>query len=145
MLDELVRDEYKVSYNPNLLDWNPMMSIQLILAQLENSYGKPTANIIWNNNVLFCTNFNPLDVLEMLFHHIKQCQEVRIIGATPYMSAQLVNHTMHLLLKSGIFLTREFKSWDAVQNKTWPVLKTFVHGAYARKLVASNIRNTMGQ
>jgi hypothetical protein len=61
------------------------------------------------------------------------------------MSTQLVNNTMHLLLKSGIFPTREFKSWDAVQNKTWPVLKMFVHGTYAGKLVASNIRNTTGQ
>ncbi len=42
-------------------------------------------------------------------------------------------------------MTREFKDWDAVPNKTWPVLKTFVHGAYACKLVASNIRNTTGQ
>jgi hypothetical protein len=61
------------------------------------------------------------------------------------MTAQLLNITMHLLLKSGIFPTREFESWDAVPNKTWPVLKTFVYGAYAWKLVASNIRNTMGQ
>jgi hypothetical protein len=29
-------------------------------------------------------------------------------------------------------------------NKTWPVLKTFVHGTYARKFNASNICNTMG-
>jgi hypothetical protein len=138
MFDKLVREEYKVSNNPNLLGWNPTMSIQLILPQLENSYGKPTANIIWNNSVLFTTNFNKLDSPEMLFHQIKQCQEVAIIGATPNTSVQLVNNTMHLLLKSGIFLTREFKSWDAVQNKTWPIFKTFVHSAYARKLVASN-------
>jgi hypothetical protein len=35
MLDELVRDENKVSNDPNLLGWNPTMSIQLILVQLE--------------------------------------------------------------------------------------------------------------
>jgi hypothetical protein len=52
---------------------------------------------------------------------------------------------MHLLLKSGIFPTRDFESWDAVPNKTWPVFKTFFHGAYVRKLVALNIRNTAGQ
>jgi hypothetical protein len=121
------------------------MNIQLILAQLEIFYGKLTANIIWNNKVLFTTNFNPLDAPEMLFHRIEQCQEVVIIGATPYKSVQLVNNTMHLFLKSGIFPTREFESWDAVQNKTWPVLKTFVHGTYARKLIASNICNTTGQ
>jgi hypothetical protein len=129
MLDDLVRNKYKVSNNPNLLGWNPTMSIQIILAQLENSCGKPAANIIWNTNILFITNFNPLDAPETLFHQIKKCQEVAINSATPYTSAQLVNNTMHLLLKSGIFPERKFKSWDAVQNKTWPVLKTFVHGA----------------
>ena len=108
MLDGLVRDKYKVSNNPNLLGWNPTMSIQLILAQLETLYGKPMANIIWNNNVMFTSDFNPMDAPETLFHRIEQCQEVAILGAMPYMGAQLVNNTMHLLLKSGIFLTREF-------------------------------------
>ncbi len=32
-----------------------------------------------------------------------------------------------------------------MQNKTWPLLKTFVHGAYAHKLAASILRNTTGQ
>ena len=110
MLDELVPDQYKVSNDPNLLGWNPMISIQLILVQLENLDGKPTVNIIWNNNILFTANFNPVDAPETLFHQIKQCQEVAIIGATPYTAVQLVNNTMHLLLKSGIFPTREFES-----------------------------------
>jgi hypothetical protein len=145
MLDELVQDQYKVSNDSNLLGWNPTMSIQLILAQLGNLYGKPTANIIWNNNILFAANFSSVDAPEMLFHQIEQCLEVAIIGTTPFTAAQLVNNTMHLLLKSGIFPTREFESWDAIPNKTWPVLKNFVHGVYACKLVASNIRNTTGQ
>jgi hypothetical protein len=145
MLDELVRDKYKVSNNPNLLGWNLTMSIQLILTQLETLYGKPTVNIIWNNNVLFTSDFNPLYAPETLFHRIEQCQEVAIIGATPYTAAQLVNNMMHLLLKSGIFPTREFEQWDAIQNKSWPVLKTFVHGTYAHILVVANIRTMMGQ
>jgi hypothetical protein len=107
MLDELVPDQYKVSNDPNLLGWNPTMSIQLILVQLETSYGKLTAKIIWNNNILFTANFNPVDAPEMLFRQIKQCWEVAIIGATPYTAAQLVNNMMHLLLKSGIFLTSD--------------------------------------
>jgi hypothetical protein len=57
-----------------------------------------------------------LDALDTLFHRIEQCQEVAIIGATPYTTAQLVNNTMHLLLKSGIFSTKEFEQWDAIQN-----------------------------
>jgi hypothetical protein len=41
---------------------------------------------------------------------------------------------------------REFEDWEAVQNKTWPLVKTLsVHGTYACKLVASNLRNTAGQ
>jgi hypothetical protein len=68
MLDDLVPDQHKVSNNPNLLGWNPMMRTQLILAQLETSYGKPVANIIWNNNILITADFNPVDVQETLFH-----------------------------------------------------------------------------
>ncbi len=40
---------------------------------------------------------------------------------------------------------RKFEDWEAVQNKTWPLLKTFVHGAYACKLVTNNLRNMAGQ
>jgi hypothetical protein len=121
------------------------MSIQLILTQLETLYSKPAANIICNNIVLFTSEFNPLDAPEMLFHRIDQCQDVAIIEATPYMAVQLVNNMLHLLLKSGIFPTREFKQWDAIQNKTWPVLKTLDCGNFARKVVAANIHTMMGQ
>jgi hypothetical protein len=77
---------------------------------LENLYGKPTGNIFWNNNILFTANFNPVDAPETFFHQIKQCQEFAFIAATSYTAAQLANNTMHLLLKSGIFPTREFES-----------------------------------
>ncbi len=32
-----------------------------------------------------------------------------------------------------------------MQNKMWPLLNTFVHGVYTRKLVTNNICNTTGQ
>jgi hypothetical protein len=118
MLHGLVSDdEYKVSNDPNLLGWNPTMSTQLIIVQLETSYSKSMANIIQNSNVLFTSDFNPWDAPDMLFHRVEQCQEVAILGAMPYMAAQLVNNMMHLLLKSGIFPMREFKQWGLVQNK----------------------------
>ncbi len=63
----------------------------------------------------------------------------------PYMGVQLISNTMLLLLKLGILPMCKFEDWEAVQNKTWPLLKTFVHSAYARKLVANNLRNTTGQ
>jgi hypothetical protein len=52
---------------------------------------------------------------------------------------------MLLLLKSRNFPMREFEDWEAMQNKTWPLLKTFVHGANACKLVASTLCNMTGQ
>jgi hypothetical protein len=73
MFDKLVSDHFKVSNIPNLLGWNPTMSIQLILAQLELSYGKPMPSILWNNNKLFTLDFSPNKTPEMLFHRIKQC------------------------------------------------------------------------
>ena len=144
LIDELVRPEFKVSNVPGLTGWNSTMSIQAILSQLETTFGKPTANIIWNNNVTFTSPFSPVDTPESLFRRIEECQEIVILGATPYTVPQIVNNTMHLL-QSGIFPTREFETWDNITPKTWPALKTFVQGAYQRKLVASSIRNTSGQ
>jgi hypothetical protein len=37
MLDDNIDDSFKVSNNPTLTGWNPTMSIQLILMQLEVS------------------------------------------------------------------------------------------------------------
>jgi hypothetical protein len=53
MLDENINDSFKVSNNPILTGWNPTISIRLILAQLEVSYGKPKGKTVWDNNKLF--------------------------------------------------------------------------------------------
>jgi hypothetical protein len=37
-----------MSNNPALLGWNPTMSIQTIMAQLETLYGKPEQNNLEN-------------------------------------------------------------------------------------------------
>jgi hypothetical protein len=145
MLDELVPNHFKVLNNPALLRWNPMMSIQTIMAQLEALYGKPTSTILWNNNKLFLADFLLNNAPVLLFNCVKQCQKVVIIADMPYTGVQLISNTMLLLFMSRIFLMRKFQDWEAAQNKTWPLLKTFVHGTYAHKLVASNIRNTTGQ
>jgi hypothetical protein len=52
---------------------------------------------------------------------------------------------MHLLLKSWIFPMHEFEDREAMPNKTWPIMKAFVHGAYVWQLVATNLCNTAGQ
>jgi hypothetical protein len=53
MLDKNIINHFKILNDPNLIGWNPKMSIQLILAQLEASYGKQGDQLIWNNDKLF--------------------------------------------------------------------------------------------
>jgi hypothetical protein len=48
-------------------------------------------------------------------------------------------------MASGIFPLKEFNTWDALPNKTYPILKTFVHKAYTRRLMSIQLRNTAGQ
>ncbi len=109
---------------------NPMMSIQLILEQLKVLYGPPKGNTLWDNETLFKLAFAVTNVPKRLFHCIKQCQEIAIIRQMPYMQAQLIANMMHLLLASGMFPMKEFEDWEAIAMKTWPALKTFVHGVY---------------
>jgi hypothetical protein len=45
-------------------------------------------------------------------------------------------------MASGIFLAREFEDWEVTPNKTYTSLKVFVHGAYARLLIAVQLHTT---
>jgi hypothetical protein len=139
LLDELVRPEYKVSNLNGLTGWNS--------TQLESTFGKPSAYISFQNNTVFTSPFSATDTPESLFRRIEECQEVAVLGGTPYSVQQIVGNTMFLFLQSGIFPNREFEVWDALTaaNKTWPSLKTFVQQAFQRKLVASSFRNTSSQ
>jgi hypothetical protein len=145
LLDELVRDEYKVSNMPGLSSWNSLMTIQAILSQLETTFGRPTSTIVFSNNTRFTSPFDPRNTPKNLFRRVEECQEIAILGGAAYTVNQIMGNTMYLLLQSGIFPTREFEAWDAVVGKTWPVLKTFVQMAYQRQLVALGLRNTSGQ
>jgi hypothetical protein len=67
MLDELVPNQFKVSNSPALLGWNPTMYIELILSQMESSYGKPSAAMLFANNTLFKKTLAANDSPESLF------------------------------------------------------------------------------
>jgi hypothetical protein len=108
------------------------MSIQSILFQLETTFGKPLLKIMFNYNIAFTLSFSPMDTPETLFHRIEDA----VLGGAPYSVEQIAGNTMFLFLQSGIFPTREFEAWDAIPNKTWPALKTFVrssHRAYVTR------------
>jgi hypothetical protein len=108
MLDKNINNHFKFSDDPNLIGWNPTMSIQLILAQLEVSYSKPGNQLMWNSDKLFQANFLPNDAPELLLHCMEQCQEIRIITQNPYTPMQSNANTLHLLLQSGIFHQKWF-------------------------------------
>ncbi len=145
MLDEHINDIFKVSNDPNLQGWNPTMSIQIILAQLETLYGKPTGSTLWDNSRVFKAAFLPNEVPESLFQRLKQCQEVAILGEDPYTQAQLVMNAVHLLLQSQIFPMKKFEDWERSVCKNWTNLKIFVQGAYAHHLKAVNPCSAAGQ
>jgi hypothetical protein len=71
MLDKNINNHFKVSNDPNLIRWNPMMSIHLILAQLEGLYGKPGDQVMWNNIKLLRADFLPNNAPELLFYGVE--------------------------------------------------------------------------
>jgi hypothetical protein len=55
---------------------------------------------------------------------------------------QLMTNAVQLLMALGIFPAREFEDWEAMSNKMYTSLKVFVHGAYARHLIAVQLSTT---
>jgi hypothetical protein len=76
MFNENVSMQFKVSNTPTLMGWNSMMSIIKILNQLQDLYSKPNVMTSFNNDTLFRSAMSPGGSPEVLFYHIKQCQEV---------------------------------------------------------------------
>jgi hypothetical protein len=145
MLDENVQPQYKVSNVTTMMGWNATMSIRAILEQLEGLYVKLDMMTIHQNNLLFRSPFLPSEAPEMLLYRIEQCQEIQMIAEDPYTPKQIISNAIRLLMVSGIIPLKEFDTWDAMPNKTYPILKTFVHEAYTRGLTSIQLCNTAGQ
>ena len=139
-----IGDQFKLSNLDNMTGWNFSMSIRTIFEQLEHSYGKPNAMALFHNNTLFRSAFPATGAPEMLFHQIKQCQEIQTIAQDPYTHTQFINNAVQLLMLSGIFVLKEFNTWEAMTVKSYPLLKTFIHEAYARHLTSIQMQNTGG-
>jgi hypothetical protein len=69
------------------------MSINVILNQLQDSYGKPNMMTLFNNNALFRSPMTPTNSPEMLFYCIEQCQEIQPIGKLPNSNDQIITPT----------------------------------------------------
>jgi hypothetical protein len=142
MLDELVPNQFKVSNSPALLGWNPTMSIELISTQMESSYGKPSAAMLFANDTLFKSPLAANDSPESLFYRMKQCQEIMTLGNIAYTHEQVIANAVRIFMAARLFPTWEFETWDAVTLKTYPALKTFFHKAYNRKLNSLDLQTT---
>ncbi len=145
MLNDNIANQFKVSNTPNMMEWNSSMTVHSILKQLENSYGKPDTMLLFNNDTLFRSPFLATEAPEMLFYRIEQCQEIQTIAQDPYTPKQIISNAVRLLMQSGIFPLKEFNTWEAMPIKSYLILKTFIHEAYSRHLMAMQLRNTAGQ
>jgi hypothetical protein len=121
------------------------MSVHLIIKLLETLYDKPNTMLLFHNDVSFQSPFPGTKAPEMLFYRIKQRQEIQTIAQDPYMPKQTIGNAVCLLMQSGIFPLKGLDTWEATTVKSYPILKTFIHEAYSRCLMAMQLRNTAGQ
>jgi hypothetical protein len=105
------------------------MSIQFILNQLEDAYGKPLAVLLFANDTVFKSPFAATKAPELFFYHMKQCQEITTLGKLLYTPEQVIANALCLLMASQIFRNQEFETWETMAVKTYPALKTFIHKA----------------
>jgi hypothetical protein len=145
MLDKLIPDMYKVLNDPNLTGWNALMSICDILDQLMANYRMPDTMVLFNNDTLFCSPFPLTEAPNTLFYQIKQCQEIQTIGQDLYLTTFIINVAICILMQFGFFPIKEFKTWVVTPNKMFPLLKTFIHEVYTRRLMEISLCNTAGQ
>jgi hypothetical protein len=100
----------------------------------------PTPAALLQHETLFRSVYSPQDAPKVLFRHIKDCQEVQILGEDPYTPQQLPNNDARLLLQCGMY-TRNFDDWDQkiAGDKIWTNLKTFVQECYMHHLNTTSI------
>jgi hypothetical protein len=84
------------------------MSIREMLDQYKGTYGKPDTMMLFANDMLFCSAFNPVNAPEALFYRFEQCQEIQFLAPDPFFHMQVINNTVHLLMQASIFPLKEF-------------------------------------
>ncbi len=96
------------------------------------------------NDTHFQSVYSLNNAPEILFHRIKDCQEIQILGDNPYTPKQLLNNATQLLLGCGLY-QHNFEEWDRKipANKICINLKPFIQEAYQRRLNA--MANMAGQ
>jgi hypothetical protein len=107
MLDNIVLNQFKVSNTPTLTGWNATMLIQVIITQMEDLYGKPSAAALFTNDTLFKSSFHGTEAPQLLFYCIEQCQKIMTLGKLPYTIEQVISNMFCLLMALQISPLRE--------------------------------------
>ena len=100
LLDDIVPDTFKISNIAGQTGCNSSMRISDIWEQLAKTYGKPNAAVIFENGGMLRRLYNPNEPPKTLFERVENCQEVAILGGTPYTLEQILNVATHLLKTS---------------------------------------------
>ena len=145
MLSDIVPEQYRVSNTPGLSGWNQTMTINEILDQLESTYGRPDATALLQNDALYRGPLSHTDAPETLFLRLELCQEVQILANNPYTDTQMLHQAVLLLRQSNILPTKDYDDWEDVTVKSWPIMKTFFHKRYTKRLTALSMNATAGK
>ncbi len=86
------------------------MSIQVILNQLEDLYGKQSAAALFANDTLFKSLFFVPEAPKLLLYCIEQFQEIMTLGKLQYTTEQVIANVLRLLMALQILVTREFNT-----------------------------------
>ncbi len=118
-----INNAFKVSNNPAIQGWHAGMQVINILDQLSTIYCQLTPVILQTNNTMFLSPYLAANAPEVLFHYIKECAEMALLGPNPYTDWQLVTNAIHLFLTTQLY-TRLFKEWDqlVLRGQTWIAL-----------------------
>jgi hypothetical protein len=107
VLYDNINNAFKELNDLNFVRCNPAMERCHIFDQIMTTYGRPMPAALLQNDTLFRSVYSPQDTPEVLFRHIKDCQEVQILRDNPYTPQQLLNNAVHLLLQCSLY-TRNF-------------------------------------
>jgi hypothetical protein len=85
VLDAHIANAYKTApaTTPSTTSWNLTTLPNEIFEQLMLTYGKPTPNVMCQNNLTFIAAYNPQDPPKLLFKPCADFQEIAIVAWVP--------------------------------------------------------------
>jgi hypothetical protein len=130
-LNTSINDTFKVSNIPTGQGWHASICILDILDQLSNIYGKPTSTALEANINIFQGLYLAANALDVLFHWMKDCAKVALLGENSYTDKQLVLTTVWFLLGTRLCVW-SFEAWDLLANidQTWIKLHRMIQEVF---------------